>query len=159
MLVKGGALSINNNIVYTLPYYPVGRIIETTSAEDNPNNLYKGQKWELFGQGKVTVSYDSNDTDFNTVGKVGGEKEHTLTVREMPEHKHEHILWGESNFVYTYTKGGNKRVLDLAGSGVYWRDDCNFATTGKVRTDNAGGDKPHNNLQPYVVVYRWRRIS
>lgn len=147
MLVQGGALSINNNIVYTLPYYPVGRIIETTSAEDNPNNLYKGQKWELFGQGKVTVSYDPNDTDFNTVGKVGGEKEHTLTIDEMPSHNHDNgqrmMVWDAQQT--PANTGGSPGPIQYYQYGQWSKSN--------------GGDKPHNNLQPYVVVYRWRRIS
>ena len=39
-------------------------------------------------RGKVTVGKDSTDTDFNTLGKTGGEKTHTLTVSEMPKHSH-----------------------------------------------------------------------
>ena len=35
-------------------------------------------------RGKVTVGKDSTDTDFDTLGKTGGEKEHTLTIDELP---------------------------------------------------------------------------
>lgn len=143
MLVKCGALSINGNIVYTLPYYPVGRIIETTNPKDNPNTLYKGQKWEYFGAGKVMVGYDPNDTDFNTIEKVGGEKEHKLTKSELPK------IDIKTNFGTQI--GGN-------GSGLIYGTATGNSLNYLVANDNFG-DKPHNNLQPYIVVYRWRRIS
>jgi len=38
-------------------------------------------------RGRVTVA-KSTDTEFNAMGKKGGEKEHTLTIAEMPSHTH-----------------------------------------------------------------------
>ena len=38
--------------------------------------------------GRVVVGQDTSQTEFNTVGKVGGEKTHTLTIAEMPAHGH-----------------------------------------------------------------------
>lgn len=26
-------------------------------------------------------------------------------------------------------------------------------------TTNTGGDKPHNNLQPYITCYMWKRTA
>jgi microcystin-dependent protein len=39
-------------------------------------------------KGKVIVGYDSADASFNTLGKTGGSKTHTLTISEMPSHTH-----------------------------------------------------------------------
>jgi len=38
--------------------------------------------------GRVPVGLNESDVDFDTAGKTGGEKEHTLTVSEMPSHNH-----------------------------------------------------------------------
>ena len=35
-------------------------------------------------RGKVTIGKDSTDADFDTLGNTGGEKEHTLTIDELP---------------------------------------------------------------------------
>ena len=39
-------------------------------------------------RGRVPVG-KSTDTDFNELGKTGGEKEVTLTVEQMPAHRHD----------------------------------------------------------------------
>lgn len=88
-------------------------------------------------QGKVTVGKDEDDTDFDEVGKTGGEKEHTLTVNEMPTHNHE---FNKTN------------VATMAGSGAN-----EMSQTGGGRTyellgiQNTGGSQPHNNIQPFAV--------
>lgn len=74
-------------------------------------------------KGKVVVGLDGNDTDFNTIGKTGGEKEHTLTVKEMPYE--------------TLCLPINKRLS--SGKISAW----DFSAR--------GGNQPHNNLQPYQV--------
>jgi microcystin-dependent protein len=39
-------------------------------------------------RGRVSVGFDAGDTDFNTVGKTGGAKTHTLTIGQLPSHTH-----------------------------------------------------------------------
>ena len=36
-------------------------------------------------KGKMIIGYDSNDSDFNTLGATGGSKSHTLTNYELPK--------------------------------------------------------------------------
>ena len=119
--------------------YPVGSIYITANAT-NPSVLFGGT-WEQL-KGKFLVGVDSSDTDFETSGKTGGEKTHTLTVDEMPSHNHPGI------FKYTNQSNG-------------WYARLYLGTDGKT-IDNegkTGGDKPHNNLPPYMAVYMWKRIS
>lgn len=85
--------------------------------------------------GRVPVGYNSADTDFATVGKSGGEKTHTLTVNEIPSHRHQQ---------YGPYSTGN------GSSGAYMQ--ANNRTTTRVNTDYTGGDGAHNNLQPYAVI-------
>lgn len=44
-------------------------------------------------RGRVIVGLNSSDTDFNTLGKTGGEKAHTSTINEIPPHNHGSHAW------------------------------------------------------------------
>lgn len=85
--------------------------------------------------GNVPVGYNSADTDFDTVGKTGGEKTHTLTTTEMPSHRHSMgALWKNGS-------GSESRYQQYANCGTRTR-----------YTEYTGGGAAHNNLQPYAVV-------
>ena len=92
-----------------------------------------GSVFRLPPAGRVSVGYDSTQTEFNTVGKMGGEKTHTLTTSEMPSHVHE---------VQADVGGGtgHSGASGTVGAGY--------------NTEAAGGDQPHNNLQPYGVMLK-----
>ena len=97
-------------------------------------------------KGRVITGIDSNDTDFDTLGETGGEKTHTLTVDEMPSHKHElhGALTGETKIV---TNTGNEwaQITTSFGSNEYIK--------------NTGGDQPHNIMQPYIVLNYIIKVS
>jgi hypothetical protein len=118
----------------------VGDIIFSTSDE-NPSTIYGGT-WVAWGKGQVPVGVDASDSDFNTVEKTGGEKEHTLTVDEMPSHKHD---FGQQ-FATTSNLSGAYGYYMIAGT-----------QTDVIK--NTGGNQPHNNLQPYITCYMWKRTA
>ena len=118
----------------------VGDIIFSTSDE-NPSTIYGGT-WVAWGKGQVPVGVDTSDSDFNTVEKTGGEKEHTLTVDEMPSHKHD---FGQ----------GFATTSNLSGAYGYYM----IAGTQTDVIKNTGGNQPHNNLQPYITCYMWKRTA
>ena len=66
--------------------FPIGSTY-ITQNDTNPSTILEFGTWERV-KGKVLVGLDENDEAFNTIGKTGGEKTHTLTVDEMPEHNH-----------------------------------------------------------------------
>ena len=86
--------------------FPVGQIVIKGDNEDYTNWL--GFTWERTAVGKVLVGIDSTDTDFNTIGKTGGEKTHTLTVAEIPTHEHDE---------YFITNDGNRNQAITGNSG------------------------------------------
>ena len=121
-------------------FYPVGVIFEATSTISPAETM--GGTWERYGNGRVTVGLDSS-SDFNTIGKTGGEKTHKLTINEMPSHGH------ALNRVNTSGNGTR--------NAAQWGWSNSTPTTAFMSIE--GDDEPHNNLQPYIVVYRWRRIA
>lgn len=83
---------------------------------------------------RVPVGKDENDEDFDTLGNTGGEKEHTLTINEMPTHNH-HIAVKNNNETGLY----ETKATNAAGD------------SGDAVTTNEGGGQAHNILQPYIV--------
>ena len=124
--------------------YPVNSIYISLDST-SPASLYGGT-WERFGKGKTLVGVDEADTDFKTAGLTGGEKKHTLTIAEMPSHKHSFGIYQIDGSGYV-----NNKVAASTTYGLF---------TGNYQTMNlTGGDEPHNNLQPFVSVYIWKRVS
>lgn len=120
--------------------YPVGSYYETSDTSFNPNTAWGGT-WLEDTKGRVTVALDSNDTDFDTINETGGEKTHVLTIAEMPSHNHK--TFG------SYAKIGSGTIEN---TWLAW-------SSGNANVQNTGENKPHNNLQPYVVVKRWHRTA
>lgn len=134
-------------------FYPVGSYYETSNLTFDPNVSWGGT-WSEDTKGYVTVGADAvGDSGLvNTglpildVGETVGEKDHPLTVAEMPTHNHtigENNLWGQIS-TYGYINPG---ATSSAG-----RADIMGNTTNYV-----GGGQPHNNMQPSIGVRRWHR--
>lgn len=131
-------------------FYPIGTIYETTSSDLDTTtkmNNHFGGTWEVYGAGRVLVA-KSADTEFDTIGKTGGEKTHTLTTAEMPTHSHS--ITG----TLAHIDNGGSNTNPLMGTRANFRPASIY-----LGTNNAGGGSAHNNLQPYIVVYRYRRIA
>ena len=122
--------------------YPVGSIIIRDDTEDMSNFL--GFTWEKVFAGRVLVGLDTTQTEFDTIGKTGGEKTHKLTIDEMP--KHRHTISAGTNAT---TDANYDRVASAYAGG----------NPKNLNTSETGGAQPHNNLQPYQVVAYWKRIS
>lgn len=124
--------------------YPIGSIY--MSIQDTNPSVFFGGVWERIAKGKTLVGVDEKDSDFANSELTGGEKEHTLTISEMP--KHTHPL---SN---TLIRGGGSYGDLYSAQGGWWESD-NKTT----QATSVGGDKPHNNLQPYFTCYIFARIA
>jgi microcystin-dependent protein len=122
--------------------YPIGSIYMTISNISPEVSL--GGKWERI-KGKCIIGVDEDDSDFVKSGLTGGEKTHQLTLEEMPSHTHKYNAFNK-----------NISTTDVvSGSGIVSREN--------PYTDNTyganGGDKAHNNLQPYYTAYIYRRVA
>lgn len=129
--------------------YPVGSIYMSAviSTAEAVGDLLGGT-WEAWGAGRVPVGVDSTQTEFSTVGKTGGEKTHALSVNEMPSH--DHIF---DYYAFAQSGGGGANGIAYNTTNTYFvgRDTAGIHAT--------GGDQSHNNLQPYITCYMYRRIS
>jgi len=122
--------------------YPVGGIYISTLSK-NPSELLGFGTWEAFAAGRVLVGIDSTQTEFDVGGETGGAKTHTLTISEMPAHYHTANIY----------KGAGE------GSAQRFSGSYTATLTGTANIGSTGGGGAHNNLQPYIVVYIWKRTA
>ena len=125
--------------------YYVGKLIFDTENV-NPSTYLGFGTWQLWGQGRVPVGINPNDSDFNAVEKTGGEKTHQLTIEEMPSHNHSIKKQVDNN-------SGNKISVGSGSASLFYQLDDT------VETNNTGGGQAHNNLQPYITCYIWKRTA
>lgn len=95
-------------------------------------------------RGRFPLGWNPDDEDFNELGKVGGEKTHTLTIDEIPTHTHsyEDIYYSENYGTVALPNNIGSNKTDNDNRGMQMRR-TSYAT---------GGDKPHNNMPPYRIV-------
>lgn len=128
----GGSVSIDN-------IWPIGSIYMT--VEDvNPGLLFGGTTWRRIEDRFLLAA----GTTY-AAGSTGGEAEHTLTIAEMPSHRHAMDTGGKS-----------------VNKGSSYNRPMSLDTTtdeGEYRTSYQGGGQPHNNMPPYLAVYIWQRVA
>lgn len=139
--------------------YPIGSVFITTNTT-NPST-YFGGTWERI-RGRFLLGAD--DSTYK-IGKTGGEAEHILSINETPYHEH---------ISKNYSKNWNAGIdipsgKSYASSYIDSTGSWNFNGTSGVisggeinemaNTSGIGGNQPHNNMPPYLVVYIWKRIS
>lgn len=129
-------LFCNGQAVSRTTYSELFGVIGTTYGEGDGSTTFNLPDFI----GRVPVGLDSEDTDFDNLGDFGGEKTHTLTIDEMPNHSHSASSTGK---VQLYSAGSPYVAPDLSENGNY---------NPSYMTGNKGGSQPHNILQPYLVT-------
>lgn len=136
-------LSLNPKLLQEA--FPINKI--EVFFDDLDHSHFLGYTWEMISQGKFPVGLDTSDTDFNTIGKTGGEKTHELTMQELPSG----VVGGD-----TSNKSWAVAKWDDLSSSAY------VLTTNDDSYNKYSGGKsgqPHNNVPPYIVMAFWRRIA
>lgn len=134
--------------------FPIGQPY-VTQTNTNPSTILGFGTWERV-KGKVLVGLDEDDTNFNTIGKTGGETEHVLTENELAEHEHIGLHYGDNEIPVSF----KRETSNIVGYGLDFQSNATIYTATNIRTNSAGGGEAHNNLQPYRVVgYMWIRTE
>ena len=141
----GGQYQVNGTDIFNL-IYPIGSIYINANTSANPSTYLGIGTWSRYGEGRVIVSQDSGESEFDTLNETGGFKTHTLTTSEMPSHNHGGIYPSGSS-------GSFSEAFDVD------HPQTGFDKGSEKFTTYTGGGQPHNNLQPYIVAYVWERTA
>ena len=144
--------------------YPVGSIYMSVNST-SPASLFGGT-WTAWGTGRTPVGINTSDSNFNTVEKTGGASTHTLTTAQMPSHKHSYVVQNRNysaSGLHIPTEQGTCTKNVAAGSDLYALQPTFGGSEqdayGYFNISVSGGGGAHNNLQPYIVCYMWKRIA
>ena len=116
--------------------YPIGSVYISTNST-SPATLFGGSWKQLEGVFPLACS-----TSY-PAGTTGGEANHKLTVDEMPRHNHNAYLYGGS-----LASAPGRLLFETAAGQEFYNS-----------IKSTGGDKPHNNMPPYLAVYMWYRTA
>ena len=166
--------------------YPVGSIYMSVNSS-NPGSLFGGT-WEKMPAGRVLIPEGKSSWGTTyTAGSQGGEATHTLTVDEMPSHKHSTSISStsltgrfrsRSNMYYNTNNGPSSTLGTASTSGIVsvvesklrsegnadankteYIAQINASHTHTLTANNTGSGKAHNIIQPYYTCYIWKRVS
>ena len=133
--------------------YPVGSIYTNASVSTNPATLLGFGTWVAFGAGRVMVGFDAGNAAFDTAEETGGSADsivvsHTHTITD-PGHSHSY-----TKGYYDEQRGGGSSTTDVTST----TDNTGSNTTG-ITINSEGTSGTNANLQPYIVVYMWKRTA
>lgn len=146
-----------------LDAYPVGAFY-ISAVQTSPAELFGGNWERITGQFLLGTDTTENNPGTYSAGSTGGEAEHTLSVEEMPQHKHSYGL--ESNHIVGLYKNGyvGRARVTRPSTGNYYTFQSNSTGVddivwGGSTTQGKGSGTAHNNMPPYLAVYIWQRVS
>ncbi len=121
--------------------YPIGSYYWSSNST-NPGTIFGGT-WEQI-KDKFVLAVGDTYTEVNI---TGGEATHTLTVNEIPSHRH---VTGPSNL--SAYGGGLADIKQEANAG--WKTNLD-----QINTGYTGGGQAHNNMPPYITAYCFHRTA
>lgn len=139
--------------------FPVGAVYITYN-NNNPGN-FLGGTWERFGQGRTLVGEgtgnDGSTSMSFTANNTGG------------KYNHNHIYGIKLNEYYSATSNLRVRKPDGSwqggikdGTGHAYFNNCSQAANKELNTDTYKTESNTSNsstIQPYIVVFFWRRTA
>lgn len=165
-LDQGGAQHLVKKILDRIQ--PVGSLYYSTN-NTSPASLFGGS-WERYAQGRVMVSASDTDTDFS-VGKTGGSKTHDHVYGIVHGYNYGMAIL-RSNDVnpnagvidYRITNGNRIRTQGyppIRSIRASYADPVSgsFSNKSLELFQSEGDTSTASTLQPYVVVYIWRRTA
>lgn len=169
------ALKTAKNEIYKqakLDAHPVGSYYWSNDST-SPATLFGGT-WEALPAGYTLIAQGSGTDNYGsftyTAGQKYGERKHQLTTEELASHGHMVRTWNTvaSGAPQLYRDGKWERYT-LGAFKVSGEWNENAGTTANSpqgglgdpagTTDGTGGNAAHNNVQPSIASYCWKRTA
>lgn len=125
--------------------FPIGFYFEWALVSGGPDLSTAEKVAAYFGYGtwrEISGVFMLSRSASHAVGSTGGEETHTLTQSELPDYTIGRVYTADTN-------------VEKNGDWVK-TDPGNKTGFGPLRL---GNNKPHQNMPPYLVCYRWQRIA
>jgi len=130
-------------------------------------------------KGRVPVGFDSTQSEFNSINKLGGEKTHSISSDELPSHNHSGTVDSNGSHTHGITDPGHRHNFttinddynnsgtnppgfsaDSAGLKTWYTSYENTgitvnsggAHTHTFTTSSVGNNVAMNVMQPFIVV-------
>lgn len=136
-----------------LDAHPIGSYYWSNDST-SPATLFGGT-WEALPPGYTLIAQGSGSDSFGSftyeAGKQYGERKHQLTTDEMPSHHHNYDR-KPKNFSNTHLYDDGPQSNCLQSTWKASNDEI-------ASTMDSGGNGPHNNIQPSVGAYGWKRTA
>jgi len=129
-LCNGQLLPINQN-------QPLFSLLGTTFGGDGRVNFALPNL-----QGRTPIHVGSG----HTLGEVGGEQAHTLSIAESPTHTH--VVNGSSTPAETNTPAG----AYLGTVSNAYNPPANLVALSQASVTSVGGSQAHLNMQPFLTL-------
>ncbi|MDG4961486.1 phage baseplate protein [Lactococcus raffinolactis] len=136
---------------------PVGSII-TTINDINPST-YLGGTWMRFAQGRTLVGVDETDdvTLMKTANNTGG------STNPLTNHQHKLPSFGNQSYTFAWGTGSlTSPQISISGTSAISGNSTNnglYTRQDDAKINSSGDNSNHNNWQPFVTVYFWRRTA
>jgi hypothetical protein len=137
--------------------YPVGTIYTNASVSTNPATLFGFGTWTAFAAGRVMVGLNASDSSFDTLEETGGSKDAIVVSHShsASDSGHTHTTFNGANLNSNVTNGG---VAGTVNRGSTFSNETNSASA-NISVSTTGSSGTNANLQPYIVVYMWKRTA
>lgn len=155
-----------------LDAHPVGSYYWSNEST-SPTDLFGGT-WEALPPGYTLIAQGAGSDSFGSftyeAGKQYGERKHQLTTEELASHGHMVRTWNTvaSGAPQLYRDGKWERyTLGAFKVSGEWHEDAGTTASSPQgglgdpagTTDGTGGNAAHNNIQPSIAAYCWKRTA
>lgn len=94
-----------------------------------------------------------------TASSLGGKYKQSLSANNLPKVTGQVSFHGSSQSTNVGTPSGCFTRVKQAPYYFYGFQMTGAVSTGILGFDNGGKNESHNNIQPYISVYMWKRTA